>query len=79
MIKLYRHQEIALSYMRSNNFFSLFMEQGTGKSLPSLIRLLDLFKSGAISNALIVAPKSALGAWERDTEKLDPLDGDIIR
>lgn len=79
MIKLYRHQEIALSYMRSNNFFALFMEQGTGKTIPSLCRVLDLLKSGAIETALVVAPKSALGAWERDIELFDVLDREMLR
>lgn len=79
MIKLFRHQEIALSYMRSNNGFALFMEQGTGKTVPSLCRILDLLKSGKIDNALVVAPKSALGAWERDIELFDALDQDILR
>ena len=79
MIKLYRHQEIALSYMRSNNYFALFMEQGTGKTIPSLFRILDLFKSGAIEDALVVAPKSALGAWERDIELFNDLDREILK
>ena len=79
MIKLYRHQEIALSYMRSNDYFALFMEQGTGKTIPSLFRILDLLKSGAIETALVVAPKSALGAWERDIELFDELDRDILK
>lgn len=79
MINLYRHQEIALSYMRSNNFFALFMEQGTGKTIPSLCRILDLLKSGAIEDALVVAPKSALGAWERDMELFDDLERDILK
>lgn len=79
MIKLYRHQEIALAYLRSNDNFALFMEQGTGKTLPSLMRILDLLKSGSIADALVVAPKSALGAWERDMELFDPLDRDILR
>lgn len=79
MIKLYRHQEIALSYMRSNNYFALFMEQGTGKTIPSLFRILDLLKSGAIEDALVIAPKSALGAWERDIELFNDLDREILR
>lgn len=79
MLKLYRHQEVALSYMRSNNFFALFMEQGTGKTIPSLCRILDLLKSGKIENALVVAPKSALGAWERDSELFDDLDQEILK
>lgn len=79
MLKLYRHQEIALSYMRSNDSFALFMEQGTGKTIPSLCRILDLLKSGKIENALVVAPKSALGAWERDTELFDSLDRELLK
>ena len=79
MIELYRHQKIALSYLRSNDFFALFLEQGVGKTLPSLFRILDLLKSGKIEEALVVAPKSALGAWERDIEKFDDLDRDILK
>ena len=78
-LKLYRHQEIALSFMRSSNSFALFMEQGTGKTIPSLCRLRDLFKSGAIEDALVISPKSALGAWERDIELFNELDRDILR
>ena len=79
MVTLYRHQKIALSYMRSSNYFALFMEQGTGKTIPSLCRILDLLKSGTIADALVVAPKSALGAWERDMEIFDALDREILR
>ena len=79
MISLYRHQEIALSYFRTNDAFALFAEPGCGKTLPSLYRILDLLKSGQIESALVVAPKSALGAWTRDIEKLSDLDADLIR
>lgn len=79
MIKLFRHQEIALSYLRANNYFALFMEQGTGKTLVGLFRILDLLKGGHIEDALIVAPKSALGAWERDMELFDELDQEILK
>ena len=78
MIKLYRHQKIALSYLRSNNYFALFMEQGTGKTIPSLFRILDLLKSNEIENALVIAPKSALGSWERDIEKFDDHDRELL-
>lgn len=78
MIKLYRHQEIALSYMRANNFFALYLEQGCGKTLPTLFRILDLLRSGAIEDALVVGPKSALGAWERDIELFNDLDREIL-
>ena len=78
MIKLYRHQEIALAYMRANNYYALYLEQGCGKTLPSLFRILDLLKSGDIEDALVVAPKSALGAWERDIELFNDLDREIL-
>lgn len=55
------------------------MEQGTGKTLPTLFRILDLLRSGAIEEALIVAPKSALGAWERDMELFDSFNRNILR
>lgn len=65
--------------MRSNNYFALFMEQGTGKTIPSLVRLLDLLKNKDIDDALVVAPKSALGAWERDIELFEPRDQAILK
>lgn len=40
---------------------------------------MDLLRSGSIEEALVVAPKSALGAWERDIELFDDLDRDILR
>ena len=73
-IKLYHHQEIALSYLRFNDSFALFMEQGTGKTIPALMRILELCYEENIISVLIVAPKSALGAWERDIEKFDTVD-----
>lgn len=78
-IELYSHQTIALSYLRLNDNFALFMEQGTGKTIVGLCRILDLLKAGSIENALIVAPKSALGAWERDIEKFDMDEQDMLR
>jgi SNF2 family DNA or RNA helicase len=52
---------------------------GTGKTIPSLCRILDLLKSGEIENALVIAPKSALGAWERDIELFDIGDQVILK
>lgn len=75
MIELYNHQKTALAYLRLNNNFALFMEQGTGKTIPALMRILDLFYTeDKIPSVLIVAPKSALGAWERDIEKFNKYD-----
>lgn len=65
--------------MRTNDYFALFMEQGTGKTIPSLCRIRDLLRSGSIAEALVVAPKSALGAWERDIELFNLVDQEILR
>lgn len=72
MLKLYEHQIVARKHLMNNKSFALFMEQGTGKTLPILFHVAHLFKIGAIKNCLVVAPLSTLGAWERDLEKLPP-------
>ena len=71
-MKLYDHQKTALNYLRLNDSFMLTMEQGTGKTLPSLCRALELIKSGKVKNALIVCPKSVMGSWYRDMDMFGP-------
>lgn len=39
-----------------------------GKTIPSLVRVLELLQTGDIRDALVIAPKSTLGSWERDIE-----------
>ena len=68
-MKLYQHQKVALNYLRFNQSFLLNMEQGTGKTLPTLCRLLELFEHKEIKSALVVCPKSVIGSWYRDIEK----------
>lgn len=74
---LYRHQRVALAYLRANSAFALFMEQGTGKTLPTLLRILELLQSGAGKEALIVCPKAAIGSWNRDMDSLDTTGVDM--
>ena len=64
--------------MRLNNSFALFMEQGVGKTLPTLCRILELLKQGFITNALVVAPKATMGAWYRDMEMFDSNDRSLL-
>jgi SNF2 family DNA or RNA helicase len=73
-MKLYKHQKLALQYLRLNDSFALFMEQGCGKTLPTLCRLFELYKEGKIKNALIVAPKATMGVWYRDCELFEKRD-----
>ena len=72
-MKLYKHQERALDLLTDHNAFALFMEQGTGKTIPALIHVTNLLIAGDIENCLIVAPLSTLGSWKRDLDKLSPL------
>ncbi|SFE84664.1 DEAD/DEAH box helicase [Peptostreptococcus sp. D1] len=78
-INLYNHQKIALSYTRLHDNFALFMEQGTGKTLSALFRLRDLIKSKEVNSILVVGPKSALGAWERDMELFGDEDTRLLQ
>ena len=78
IINLYNHQKLALQYIRLNDNFALFMEQGCGKTLPTLCRLLELYKEGKITNALIVAPKATMGAWYRDMNLFEQSDKWIL-
>lgn len=73
-MQLYSHQKIALAYLRSFNSFMLFMEQGTGKTLPTLTRLNELIQSKAIKTALVICPKSVMGSWDRDIQLFDTED-----
>ena len=74
-IKLYRHQELALNYLRTNNCFALFMEQGTGKTITALFRVAELYKEGKIENALVVCPKPVIGSWWRDISLVNEYHG----
>lgn len=45
-----------------------------GKTLPTLIRILELSKGDKIQNCLIVGPKAVMGAWYRDCELFNKSD-----
>ena len=79
MVKLYNHQKLALQYMRLNDSFALFMEQGCGKTLPTLCRILELRKQEYITTALVVTPKATMGAWYRDIEMFSEADQRLLR
>ncbi len=79
MIQLYQHQKVELAHLRLNDSFAIFAEQGTGKTLPILFRLLELIKSGKIGCALIVCPKAVMGSWHRDVDKFDAGDAALLR
>lgn len=69
-MELFKHQENILNLLTQNKGFAIYAEQGTGKTIPTLIHLTNLFMAGKIKDALVVAPLSALGSWVSDIEKL---------
>lgn len=70
-ISLYDHQVTALNYLRLNDGFALFLDQGTGKTFPVLFRLVELAASGRIKSALVVAPASVCASWHDKIAKLE--------
>lgn len=78
-IKLYRHQELALNYMRMNSCFALFMETGTGKTITALFRVAELYKEGKIENCLVICPKPVIGSWEGDIPVVNQYHGTSLK
>jgi len=66
---LFDHQKDILALLTEHDRFLLLAEQGTGKSLVTLVHLSNLILAGEVSTALIIAPLSGLGAWTRDIAK----------
>lgn len=66
---LYPHQIFGVNSILSRLGYGLFFEMRTGKTLTTLIGLSILRKAELIKSALVIAPMSAIGAWERDVEK----------
>lgn len=79
MLTLYQHQKMMLSLLRAHDAFAIFAEQGTGKTLPMLMRISELLESGKAQDALVVCPKAVMGSWVRDIEKLDPDGKTLLR
>lgn len=75
---LFAHQRKALNYLRLNDSFMLTMEQGCGKTLPSLVRMCELIKAGEVKQGLICCPKSVIGSWERDIELFPAADQKLL-
>lgn len=78
-LTFYAHQQREIDLLEEHPFFALFAEQGTGKTLPTLQHILNLFLAGRITDALVICPKSVIGSWERDIEKFPIVYRRILR
>lgn len=72
-MKLFKHQKKALELITENKQFALFMEAGTGKTLPMLYHITNLLMSRDIEDCIVICPASVKGSWSRDIDKLPPM------
>jgi len=59
----YEHQREALRRARGRRYFAFLMEMGTGKTKVVIDELCQLFLSGEIDGAIILAPKGVYMNW----------------
>ena len=71
MIKLFEHQAKGIELLAEHDSFGLFWDMGSGKTLTMLIHLSNLVLSGEVETILWLAPKSALGAVDRDLDTME--------
>jgi SNF2 family DNA or RNA helicase len=65
--------------MEEHPHYGFFCEQGTGKTLPVLVRILSLAIAGTISSALIICPRAVKASWTRDIETFfTPYEQEIL-
>ena len=77
-MELYKHQERLLTKLIENDSFGVFFECRTGKTLPVFLHATNLLMSGKAQSCLIIAPKTALGAWKRDAELFKGKRHDVL-
>lgn len=68
-MNLFPHQETLMETLAENDQFAIFWSMRVMKTLPTLLHMTNLIMQGKAESALVVAPKSALGAWKRDINK----------
>lgn len=65
-MELFEHQKKGVRLLTEHESFGLFWDMGTGKTFTMLTHLSNLVLEGEVGKALWIAPKSALGAVQRD-------------
>ncbi len=78
-MELYPHQEKLLQQLTDHPQWGVFWECRTMKTFPMILHITNLLLSNEIEDALIIAPKSALGAWKRDMEVLKGKRKDVCQ
>lgn len=63
---MFEHQESLLETLTERDQFAIFWGMRVMKTFPVLLHMTNLIMSGKAESAIVIAPKSALGAWKRD-------------
>jgi len=66
---LFPHQEKLLGVLGEHDQYAIFWSMRVMKTFPVLLHMTNLLMAGKATSALVIAPKSALGAWKRDINK----------
>lgn len=69
-MELFPHQERILGTLSEHDSFALFWSMRVMKTLPMVLHMSNLIMQGKAKDAIVIAPKSALGAWKRDINKM---------
>lgn len=63
---LFDHQEELLTILQKRDQFGIFWKPRVMKTMPVSLHCTNLLMKGKAKSMLVIAPKSALGAWKRD-------------
>ena len=69
-MELFPHQERILGTLSEHDSFALFWSMRVMKTLPMVLHMSNLIMQGKAKDGIVIAPKSALGAWKRDINKM---------
>ena len=61
--KPYAHQLTVFERSKDSEYFALFMEQGTGKTKPTIDTIQHLYDAGKINRVLVLAPAGVYRNW----------------
>lgn len=65
-MELFPHQEKLLETLQTHDQYAIFWAPRVMKTMPVSLHCTNLLLSGKADSMIVIAPKSALGAWKRD-------------
>lgn len=74
-MKLYEHQEVAITMMDSNECMGCFADLGTGKTNIALFWTLRAYRRGEASRVLVICPASLVPSWEQAIDDMIKFEG----